>query len=109
MSNTLGRYLLHPPALRTSRLSSFALNAVHAFVVSQSDLPQQQIDMFGGSGECAREKSDRATVRSSMVAVALRRLLGESGVSGRECRDIAGRVCASTARCVFIIRQASLP
>ena len=77
------------PALRTSRLSNFALNADHVFVVSQSSLPQQQVDMFVGSGECAREKSDKATVRSSIVAVALRRLLGESGVSGRECRGMS--------------------
>ena len=53
-------------------------------LVSQSSLPQQHVVRSGGSGECTREKSDKAIVRSSIVAVALRKLLGDSGVVGRE-------------------------
>ena len=43
---------------------------------------------FGGSGDGTRLKLDNAAVKSSMVAVALRRLLGESGVPGLDVADI---------------------
>lgn len=87
----------HLPALSTSRLSSFALHVAHALLDSQSSLPQQQVDTFGGSGEGTREKLERAAVRSSMVEVARRRLLGDSGES--DVVDIVqGGGCAGAAR-----------
>lgn len=72
------------PALKTSRLSSFALKEDHVLLLSQSSRPQQHKATSSGSGDLTREKSARARVRSSMVAVASRKLLCESGVEGRE-------------------------
>lgn len=76
------------PALRINRCSSLLFNADHALLDSQSSRPQQQRDALSGSGDGTREKLDSAAVKSSMVAVALRRLLGESGVAGLEVVDI---------------------
>ena len=77
------------PALRTKRFSSLLFNADHALLDSQSSRPQQHTAASGGSGDGTRLKLDSAAVRSSMVAVALRRLLGESGVPGLDMEDIA--------------------
>lgn len=43
-----------------------------------------------GSGERTREKSAKARVKSSIVAVASRKLLWESGVDERESMDMMG-------------------
>lgn len=77
------------PAVRIKRFSNLLFNAAHALLESQSSLPQQHTVRSGGSGDGTRLKLERAAVRSSMVAVALRRLLGESGVSGRDLDIVA--------------------
>lgn len=76
------------PALRISRCSSLLFNADHCLLDSQSSRPQQQREALNGSGDGTREKFDSAAVKSSIVAVALRRLLGEPGVGGLEVVDI---------------------
>lgn len=68
------------------RLSILDFHACHAFVVSQSSFPQQHVATSASSGDDIREKLLSASVRSSMVSVARRRLLdmGESGVGVRD-------------------------
>ena len=77
------------PALKTSLLSNFALKEAQALLVSQATCPQQHRATSVGSGDRTREKSASARVRSSMVAVASRRLPSESGVDERESTDMA--------------------
>ena len=92
---SIGSCTIYAPALSTSLLSSFAFKAAHALLVSQSSLPQQHVQACSGSGDERREALVNALVRSSMFAVARCRLLVscESGVRGRESKDIASQDC----------------
>ncbi len=78
------------PALRTRRSASFALYVAQHTLFSQVSLPQQHLVTPSGCGEEAWLKFANAVVKSSIVAFALRRLLGESGVGGR--RDMRGKL-----------------
>lgn len=86
------------PALRIKRPSSLFFNAAHALLDWQSSLPQQQVVASGGSGDGTRLKLESAAVRSSIVAVTLRKLLGESGVPGLDVTDIVQVADASPGR-----------
>ena len=93
------------PALITSLLSSFVLNAAQDLLVSQSSRPQQHVATFSGSGDDTRDTLVRACVSSSIVAVARCRLLvsWESGVKGRESsNDIFGQGFSEQGKCVRV-------
>ena len=93
------------PALITSLLSSFVLNAAQDLLVSQSSRPQQHVATFSGSGDDTRDTLVRACVSSSIVAVARCKLLvsWESGVKGRESsNDIFSQRFSEQSKCVRV-------